>query len=116
MVKPVSQTALPGASITLFVVAAGDQPLSYQWRGNGINLIEGVHVSGSKSSALTLIGVSSSDAQAYSVIVSNTLRAQASSEAELSVVSVTAPGIVQTLLHSFMGGPDGSHPNGLTPG
>ena len=116
LVQPVSQTALPGANVTFVVGAAGTGPVLYQWRGNGTNLIEGGHVLGSRTSALTLIGVSSSDARTYSVVLTNALGKTTSAEAVLGVVSVTAPEIVQTSLYAFAGGADGRHPNGLTRG
>lgn len=114
--QPVSQTLLPAASATFSVGVVGSGPLSYQWRANGTNLTDGGNTSGSRSGALTLSSISSSDAKAYSVVVSNTLGVQTSAEAVLSVIAVTAPEFVQTLLYEFAGGLDGGHPNGLTQG
>jgi uncharacterized repeat protein (TIGR03803 family) len=114
--QPIPQTALPGANATFSVDAVGDQPLSYYWRASGTNLIESGNVSGSTSSILTLKGVSAGDANVYSVVVSNALGVQNSAEAELKVVSLTTPELVQTSIYPFTGGLDGGYPNGLTRG
>jgi uncharacterized repeat protein (TIGR03803 family) len=113
-VQPASQTVLPGAKATISVLAFGDQPLSFQWRANGTNLIEGGNVSGSTSSALSLNGISATAAGTYSVIVSNAFGMESSAEAALTVVSLTTPELVQAPVYPFTGGPDGAHPNGLT--
>lgn len=114
--QPIAQTVLPGVKATFSVDVVGDSPLSYQWRTNGVNLIDGGSVSGSTSSVLSLTGVSASDANIYSVIVSNSLGVRQSAEAELKVVSLTTPELVQTPTYSFTGGLDGGHPNGLARG
>jgi len=57
----VSQTA------TFTVVASGATTLSYQWKTNGVNLVNGVIFSGATSSTLTLANVQKSQAGTYTV-------------------------------------------------
>ncbi len=111
--QPASETARPGATATFTVAAVGSAPLSYQWRENTINLTDGGNISGSATSALIISNVSTINAGAYSVIVSNSLGSVTSTNAILSVASVTPTGNILTSLYSFTGGNDGGNPNGL---
>jgi uncharacterized repeat protein (TIGR03803 family) len=109
--QPTSQTLLPGATATFTVAAVGTHPLSYQWRLGGTNLTQGSIVSDSATSSLTVSNVSSADAGTYTVIISNALGSATSTNAVLSVVSVTAPGTTLTTLSSFTGtGTSGEYP------
>src|SRR4029079_5095398 len=110
------QTVLPGAQAIFSIAAFGDQPLSFQWRKDGSALIDGENISGSTASTLSIKAVSVTDSASYSVVVTNRLGKQSSQNAELSVVSLTAPEFVQRTLYSFTGGASGHAPNGLTRG
>ena len=101
--QPTNQTLPPGATATFTVAAVGTHPLSCQWRLGGTNLTDGGMVSGSTTSSLTVSNVSCAVAGIYTVIVSNALGSATSSNAVLSVVSVTAPGTTLTTLYSFAG-------------
>ncbi len=114
--QPVSQTALPGQTVTLTVAAVGTEPLFYHWRRSGTNLTDGGNISGAATSTLTLANVSPADTATYSVLVSNALGSATSTGATLTVPSVTAPGTTLAMLHSFTGGNDGANPNGLVQG
>jgi alpha-tubulin suppressor-like RCC1 family protein len=95
-VIPETQTALVGANVQLAVTAAGQSPLTYQWRLNGTNL-------GGITNSLTLTNVQPTDAGAYSVAVSNTFGGVVSPDAILNVV----PTLTTTPLQSrstFPGG------------
>lgn len=111
--QPSSQAALPGATVALNVSAVGAAPLSYQWRLNSNNLTDGGNILGSATSTLNISNVSAANAGNYSVIVSNGLGATTSSNAVLTVASVTTPGTALTTLYSFTGGNDGGNPNAL---
>jgi uncharacterized repeat protein (TIGR03803 family) len=111
--QPASQSAPQGASATFTVAAAGNSPLFYQWQWDTTNLTNGGNISGSTSNVLTLMNLSPANAGAYSVIVSNTLGSTPGSNAILTVVSLTAPGVTMSTLYSFTGGTDGGNPNGL---
>jgi uncharacterized repeat protein (TIGR03803 family) len=112
-VQPSNQTALPGAVATFTVGTASNALLFYQWREDGTNLTDVGNVSGSGTSTLALGNVSSADVGNYSVVVSNSLGSSTSTVAALTIVTVTAPGVTMSTLHSFSGGNDGGNPNGL---
>ena len=112
--QPSNQTALPGASATFTVGTASNALLFYQWQKNTTNLSDGGNVIGSTTGALTLSQVSQADAATYAVIVSNAAGSILSSNATLTITSVTAPAITLTTLYQFTGGADGGNPNGLT--
>ena len=77
--QPTSQSVLPGANVTLSVVANGTAPLSYQWRFNGSAL------AGATSSTLALNNVSATQAGMYSVVVANTSGSVTSTNATLAI-------------------------------
>jgi hypothetical protein len=81
--QPQSQTVGVGSSVTLRVAATGTGPLSYQWRLGGTNL------AGATGSALLLANVKPANAGSYSVRVTNTFGAITSSNAILTVASVS---------------------------
>jgi len=63
--QPQSQQVLPGANVTLSVVAGGLPTLSYQWYRNGTIR------AGATASTLTLPNVQATDAGTYNAVVSN---------------------------------------------
>src|SRR5207237_85960 len=63
--QPNNQTSGCDGSASFTVAASGQQPLSYQWQKNGVNLTDGGNVSGSTTASLTLMPVSHSDAASY---------------------------------------------------
>jgi uncharacterized repeat protein (TIGR03803 family) len=111
--QPVSQTSSPGASVVFTVAAVGNAPLSYQWQEDTTNLSDGGDISGATTAALTINNVSLAAGGTYSVIVSNFLSATASTDAVLTVASVTAPGVTFSTLYSFKGTDNGGNPNEL---
>ncbi len=62
---PISQTILTGTNVTLEARAIGTEPLSYQWRKNGADLI------GANARALALVNVAPAHAGSYRVVVTN---------------------------------------------
>jgi subtilase family serine protease len=84
--QPVSQTNLAGSTLTFSAAARGTAPLSYQWRTNGVNLVNGSVISGATTSNLTLTAINSSYAGNYTLVVSNAYGAITSSVATLTVV------------------------------
>src|ERR1044071_6133285 len=77
--QPVSQSAFKGDNVTFTVSAVGTQPLGYQWRFNGTNIL------GATRSTLPLTFVQLADAGAYSVQVSNSVSTINSVDAILTV-------------------------------
>ena len=85
--QPSSQTVTVGANVTFTVSATGTAPLGYQWMKGGAN------ISGATTTALTLSSVTTADAGAYNVRVSNSAGSVNSATATLTVnplVSSTA--------------------------
>jgi uncharacterized repeat protein (TIGR03803 family) len=113
LAQPAGQNVLPGASAVFTIAVAGNRPFFYQWQDGGTSLTDGGNISGSRTSALTIDNVTPGNAGSYSVIVSNSLNEVTSAVAVLSLVSVTAPGVVFSNLYSFTGNADGAIPNGL---
>jgi uncharacterized repeat protein (TIGR03803 family) len=114
--QPVSQTVLAGSTVTFTVGAVGDLPFYYQWMKNGTNLVDGVNISGSTTSMLTISGATAVDDGAYSVLVSDDFFWAVSADANLTVLPVIQPGYTFTTLRSFTGGNDGANLNGLVQG
>lgn len=93
--SPQDQSVAEGASFTLSVVAAGTEPLAYQWLKNGTN------VPGATGSDFTISSTGPTDAGTYSVRVSN---AAGSVTSPGATVSISPPGQVSTELWRFRTG------------
>ncbi len=83
--QPMSVTAPQKTNVTFNVTAAGSPPLSYQWRDNGVNLVNGGRISGATTPTLTISNIGNRDAGQYSVLVTNTYGSALSSNATLTV-------------------------------
>ncbi len=81
--QPHALSVLAGASATFSVTATGGEPLSYQWSRDGVGM------SGQTTRTLTLANVSSLDAAAYSVRVSNVAGQVVSQSVALTVTKRT---------------------------
>ncbi|HWA08481.1 MAG TPA: MBG domain-containing protein [Opitutaceae bacterium] len=90
---PAGQIAAVGGTATFAVAAGGTAPFTYQWRKDGVPLVDGGAVSGANTATLTLTGVSATDSGAYDVIVTNAGSAVTSAAATLAVTSA-APGAI----------------------
>ena len=77
--QPRPQTVENGEMVAFTVTASGSAPLSFQW------LKDGELITGETEAVLTLLDVSSSDAGAYAVVVTNAAGSVLSEEAVLSV-------------------------------
>ncbi len=89
-VQPTNQTVYVGLDVSFSVQAGGTAPLSYQWRKNGTNLVEGGRISGSTGSTLLIGSVALADSGNYSVVVSNVYGSVTSTDAVLTATA-TAP-------------------------
>lgn len=89
--QPANQTNAPGSQASFAVTATGGAPLSFQWRKNGVNLVNGGNLSGANTTNLLIVGVGSTNAGGYSVVVSNNYGNATSSVATLTV---TAPPVI----------------------
>ena len=84
--QPLSQSVVAGVTVNFTVVAAGDLPLTYQWRFNG------VPITGATGTTLTLASVRADQSGDYSVVVTNPYGTATSANATLS--AKTAPSVV----------------------
>jgi hypothetical protein len=78
-----------GRTARFSVTAAGTEPLSYQWRTNGVPLTDGGNISGATSSNLVIANISTGDSADYDVVVSNLVDAVPSSAVHLEVLTAT---------------------------
>lgn len=86
--QPQSQTVRQGETISFEVSATGTPAPTYQWRKDGAN------ISGANYSSYYKSNVASSDAGAYSVVVTNSAGSVTSSAATVTVLAASAPKFV----------------------
>jgi hypothetical protein len=68
---PTNTTVIVGQTAKFKVVASGATTVTYQWKTNGVNLVDGPGISGATTSTLTLSNVQKPEAGTYSVDVSD---------------------------------------------
>jgi uncharacterized repeat protein (TIGR03803 family) len=86
VLSPNSRTNIAGSTATFTASAFSPESLSFQWRKNGTNLVNGGNVSGATNSVLTLASVQDADAANYSAVVNDTFNSVATSNATLTVI------------------------------
>ena len=101
-VQPTNQTVGVGSDVIFAVTATGTAPLSYQWQMDGTNLVDGGQISGSISNVLTIMSVQPTNSGIYSVIVTNIAGSVTSSNAVLTVASLSFVNIVSAGGGSFI--------------
>ena len=85
--QPTASTICSGANAT-FTIAATGTAITYQWKKNGVDMVNGSNVFGATSNSLTITGAVVSDAGNYTCVVSGTcLPAVTSNVAALTVNS-----------------------------
>ena len=84
--QPKSTNVIAGANAVFKVTAIGSPTPTYRWTFNGVNLTNGLHISGATSASLTVSNVTIDDNGTYNVIASNSHGAILSSNAVLTVV------------------------------
>jgi len=88
--QPGNSTNLPLSTATFTVAAAGQTPLSYQWRKNGTPLADGGNIYGTVTATLIVGSVTPQDAGSYSVVVTNIAGSVTSTDALLVPVLLPA--------------------------
>jgi hypothetical protein len=88
--QPVNVTTTSSATTNLSVGAIGSGPLAYQWKSNGVDLVNGPKFSGVNSATLTINNAQVSDSGSYVVTVSNTVTHTTldSTAAQLTVLDI----------------------------
>lgn len=86
--NPPNLTVCSGAAAVFPVTAAGQAPLSYRWRKNGVDLSDGGSISGSQTTTLTISPTAAGDAGTYDIVVTDSfMQTLASTPATLVVNS-----------------------------
>ena len=83
--QPVTQTVYETINAVFTASSGGTEPITNQWRFNGVDLADGPHVSGARSNVLTLLNLTRDMAGTYSLVVSNAFGRATSSNATLVV-------------------------------
>jgi len=83
--QPVSRTNAVGTAASFTVEATATLPLSYQWRRQGTNLVDGGNISGVTTTNLVIANVQPADAVGYSVVVTNLHGGTTSQVAQLTL-------------------------------
>jgi len=92
--QPSGRTVNAGSATSFNVSAIGSATLKYQWRRNGLDLLNGGNISGAQAATLALNNLFGADAGNYSCIVTNDYGAVTSAVATLTVIDpriTTAP-------------------------
>lgn len=90
---PQDTTPRIGAPLTLYVTAQGVAPLTFQWRRNGVDLIDiKDKVVGSQTSILTIHAWSRNDAGEYDCVITNSL-GSSTTNAGLVTITGAVPGL-----------------------
>src|SRR5579884_3637283 len=84
--QPTNQPVLDGGTAIFSVTVTGGTPLSFRWRANGTNIIDGGNVSGSTSNTLVITNATSINVGSYAVVVTNAAGSATSSNALLTIV------------------------------
>jgi hypothetical protein len=92
LVQPANQTVSSGSEVTFIISAVGEEPLSYQWLKEGVDLADGGKVAGVTNAVLTISNVQGNELGAYSVMVRNEYGEVRSVEAVLSIIPLVAWG------------------------
>jgi hypothetical protein len=102
--QPLSCTNAAGSTACFTVEAVGGTPLSYQWRRDGTNLVEGGRLSGVTTTNLSIANVQVEDACDYTVVVTNEWGSATSVAAHLTVTIPPSAGRFTNLAYSPQAG------------
>ncbi|HTY88688.1 MAG TPA: immunoglobulin domain-containing protein [Candidatus Acidoferrum sp.] len=85
--QPTNQAVVVGTTVSMTVGATGTGPLSYQWRKDGTNLMNGGGYIGVATSTLTISHAQTNQSGIYTVVITNLAGTVTSSNAVLTVAS-----------------------------
>ncbi|HEY9250135.1 MAG TPA: immunoglobulin domain-containing protein [Rariglobus sp.] len=96
ILAPVANTANPGQTIVFTVEATGFPVPTYQWRKDGVDLVDGPDLTGSTLANLRVANITEDNAGDYTVVVMNAAGSIESSPVALTVTdSASAPVITK---------------------
>lgn len=102
-VQPASSQLCSGTNATFSVQASGTG-LSYQWRRNSVDLVNGGNISGATSNNLIVSSISSADAGVYSCRITATCGFISSTPANLTVYPLTTITVHPVMFVAVEGG------------
>jgi hypothetical protein len=85
--SPVARTIHQGQGVQFVAQGTGTGPLTYRWRRDGMDLMEGPGITGTDTSVLTIDPAGASHGGAYTVRISNTCNIVESAPATLTVLA-----------------------------
>ena len=89
--QPQSIGAYAGNNVSFTATGVnGTSPITYQWQFDGVNLTNGIGISGATSASLSISNVSATNAGSYQLFVKNPVGTTPSSIATLTVVTPVA--------------------------
>jgi sugar lactone lactonase YvrE len=91
---PDSVAVMIGGPATFSASATGYPAPTLQWRKNGVNLVNGVNVSGATGTTLTVSNVQAGDAGTYDLLATNSVGSATSAVATLTATTDKAPATV----------------------
>jgi hypothetical protein len=86
---PPDLTVCSGSSAVFPVTASGQAPLSYQWRKDGVDLVDGGTISGVHTTTLTINPTAAGDAGSYDIVVTDNFNQSLTSTPATLVVNTT---------------------------
>lgn len=86
---PLDHRLYTGGTAQLHVEAQSANPMSYRWRKNGVELVDGAYISGATTSSLTISGLVLGDTGDYDVVATTDYGSATSEPAHLDVVTMT---------------------------
>jgi hypothetical protein len=89
--QPKTQTISPGQSVLFTTSAVGDKPIHYQWRKDGVDILNATN------QMLAFDNCTPANAAAYSVVATNTGGSSTSSAARLFIATNAAPPVLRSL-------------------
>ena len=96
--QPVAKNVGTGSTAVFSVVASGTPTPIYQWRKDGVNVVNGANgVTGGTSATLVIQGANAITAGSYSVVVTNGTGTVTSGAATLTVTPTNDPGRLTNL-------------------
>ncbi len=85
-ITPASLSQPAGYPFSFKVVVDGSRPLTYQWKKDGVNVVNSGRISGANSNILSFSAATNTDAGNYQLFVTNSIGDSASSQATLTVI------------------------------
>jgi len=86
--QPVPTTVSPGGNASFTVAVSNPSGVSYEWKKDGVALVDGGTISGAATATLNITGASSADVGQYRVRVSNSNGSLHSDNAPLAILGL----------------------------